>query len=329
MAPRYFTVRERKDRSGWQVDIKKSFAGKRLRLNASSEPDAWAVGRDAIEKIRARGIEGLKEKEAGATLKSAYEIYERTHREKSKSHRDKVAKTGSILCARFTYLAVPPTDLLKWTQTIPGTETTKCMHVRYMKMFFRWVYRMGYLERDPSQGIPTPKAAVGRNIMTPDQMRTVLAVPMDDWLLASILLAGFAGLRTAEINRMHWEDIDTKTGQIHVRPGVMKDSGGYDQRIVDFTKPLTRRKDALKGSGKLVPFSVETFHERRTVVAKAIGLAAWPDNCLRHSFATYHLGMTGNPGTTAYQMGHTSPAMVQKVYAVPARRADWKAWWKL
>jgi hypothetical protein len=36
-----------------------------------------------------------------------------------------------------------------------------------------------------------------------------------------------------------------------------------------------------------------------------------------------------NAGKTAYQMGHTNPAMVQRVYAVPARKADGAAWWAI
>jgi integrase len=58
-------------------------------------------------------------------------------------------------------------------------------------------------------------------------------------------------------------------------------------------------------------------------------LAEWPDNSLRHSFATYHLGRAKNAGLTAYQMGHTSSAMVQRVYSVPAAMADWQAWWNI
>jgi hypothetical protein len=32
---------------------------------------------------------------------------------------------------------------------------------------------------------------------------------------------------------------------------------------------------------------------------------------------------------TAFQMGHTNPSMVLKVYAVPARKANGAAWWAL
>jgi integrase len=109
----------------------------------------------------------------------------------------------------------------------------------------------------------------------------------------------------------------------------MKDSGGFDQRIVDFTEPLRRRRSWLaKQKGKIIPVASETLHTHRRRACAPV-LTEWPDNCLRHSYATYHLGRCKNPGLTAYQMGHTSSAMVSRVYAVPAALADWRAWWNL
>jgi integrase len=71
---------------------------------------------------------------------------------------------------------------------------------------------------------------------------------------ALLLLGGFAGLRTEEVSRMTWDNVNTESGQIHVPPGAMKDSGGYDQRIVDFTEPLNRRKEWLaEQKGKIIP----------------------------------------------------------------------------
>jgi integrase len=152
---------------------------------------------------------------------------------------------------------------------------------------------------------------------------------MPGWLRATMLLGGFAGLRTAEMLRMNWEDIDVKTGEIEIRPGVGKDTGGFLERIVDFTDPLTRRKDQLTGKGKLVPIPKDEFHAMRRGIVAGLGWPAWPDNCLRHSFATYHLAVSKNAGVTAFQMGHTNPSMVQRVYAVPARKANGAAWWAI
>ena len=177
--------------------------------------------------------------------------------------------------------------------------------------------------------VPAPKTSPGRNILKPDQMRALLELELPDAVRAYLLLGGFAGLRTEEMLRMDWASVDCKTGQIHVAPGVMKDSGGYDQRIVDFTQPLTKRKAWLrKQSGPVIPMASETFHTHKRRACQAV-LSSWPDNALRHSFATYHLARAKNAGLTAFQLGHTSAAMVQKVYAVPAARADWKDWWAL
>jgi len=161
-------------------------------------------------------------------------------------------------------------------------------------------------------------------------MQILLRQEMPDWMLASLLLGGFAGLRTIEVQRMDWEDINTKSQQIHIRPDVIKSTTGFDQRIVDFMEPLTRRADFFQNrQGPIVPISGKYFYAtRRTLAAKA-GFERWPENALRHSFATYHLARCKSAPQTAFQMGHTNPSMVQRTYAVPAARADWEAWWAI
>jgi integrase len=86
--------------------------------------------------------------------------------------------------------------------------------------------------------------------------------------------------------------------------------------------------------GLLVPVLETDFYEERRNLVKRLrraGAVKWkvfPKNSLRHSFATYHLGKSGNPGATAFQMG-TSTTLVINTYSVPARRANWKAFWRI
>ena len=177
-------------------------------------------------------------------------------------------------------------------------------------------------------GVRAPRAKPLRNILTASQMQALLEQEMPEWVLASLLLGGFAGLRTVEVQRMNWEDIDAVSGQIHIRPEVIKSTAGFDQRIVDFTEPLTRRQNFFAGkTGRLVPEEItpRLFHYARVAAARSAGLDGWPNNALRHSFATYYLARCKSAPQTAYQMGHTNPAMVQRTYAVPAARADWEA----
>ncbi len=251
---------------------------------------------------------------------------------KSKSHADKIAATVKELSEvlKGPVARVEPLAIDRWLKTLGGSETSRAMWFRYARMFFKWCYRMRFIDRSPLDGLRPPRATPGRNILTPEQMAALLKAPMGDDVKALVLLGGFAGLRTVEVARMNWEDIDTKNKQIHVRPEVSKQHDGMLQRIVDMTEPLIKRiKFFEKKKGRIVTGSMEALYERRRKVALALGWEGWPDNALRHSFATYHLGRCGNAGLTAYQMGHTSTAMVLRVYAVPAARADWKAFWRI
>ena len=313
----------------WKVEVRAAFAGKKIRRFCGTEAEAWSVGMELVRQIRQHGICSLGKAHAGVPMKNACETFAAHQKAASRSHRDKVDQMCRMLVGAFSTVQVDPAKLSEWFNTLPGTETTRAMYYRYMRMFFRWAAKMQFLDRDPSEVIRPPKAAVGRNILAPQQMVDLLAVDTTGWMRACLLLGGFAGLRTEELMRMDWADIDVAAGEIEVRRGVMKDSGGFAERIVDFTDPLRRRIDQLTGEGKLVPVTPRDFHYTRRVIAQQLGWASWPDNCLRHSFATYHLATTKNAGKTAFQMGHTNPSMVQRVYAVPAKKADAAAWWSI
>jgi integrase len=159
---------------------------------------------------------------------------------------------------------------------------------------------------------------------------------MSDALRAWFLLGAFAGLRSIEVHRMRWEDVDPKSGQIEVRREVSKQSSGLPERIVDFTEPLARRKEFFKGKSGLIVVakSLRLYREREALIERLneAGLVPWaklPENALRHSYATYHLGRCQDAGKTAHQLGHSSTALVLKTYAVPSRKADWRAWWRI
>jgi integrase len=318
-------------RSPWKLELRASFYGKKIRRFFQSEAEAFSEGNALVATIREKGTQGLYG-EDGMSVAQALRMWSVEAEGKSKSHADKIAATVKELSEvlKGPVARVEPLAIDRWLKTLGGSETSRAMWFRYARMFFKWCYRMRFIDRSPLDGLRPPRATPGRNILTPEQMAALLKAPMGDDVKALVLLGGFAGLRTVEVARMNWEDIDTKTKQIHVRPEVSKQHDGMLQRIVDMTEPLVkRRKFFEKKTGRIVTSSVEALHERRRKVALALGWEGWPDNALRHSFATYHLGRCGNSGLTAYQMGHTSPAMVQRVYAVPAVRADWKAFWRI
>jgi integrase len=316
----------------WRVNVRESFAGQRIRRFCSTEAEAWAVGAELVRKIRAGGVDSATSNEdGGLTVARAGGMFLERVQGKSKSHREKAEKFVHRLGESFGLMSgVTAAGLERWVRNMGESPTSQATAFRYSRMFFRWAHSRDMIERDPMRGVDCPQGRPRRKILSVDEMDAFLSVPMPGWLLASIVLGGFAGLRTEEMLRMRWEDVRVDAGEIDVLPGVMKDSGGFCERIVNFTEPIQRRAGLFSGKkGMLVPKYRRLFHDARRGLARSLGWPGWPENSLRHSFATYHLAKCGNPALTAYQMGHTSSAMVQRVYAVPARRADAAAWWGL
>jgi integrase len=317
--------------SPWCCDF---FAhGKRVRRFFVAEELAWAEGAKLTAKVQEKGTQALRQPD-GLTVMGALRMFVNEADPQSDSHRQKLAIFEKAFGKAFRGPAgeIEAAALRRWIKARSTNGNTQAMYYRYCKMFFGYLFANRLIPHDPVTAVPTPKTKPGREILTPAQMTALLELEMADYLRALLLLGGFAGLRTEEVCRMRWENIDHKTKQIHVPPDAIKQAvGGFDQRIVDFTEPLTRRAKFFRGkTGNIIPVAKETLHaHRRRMAAPVLGPDGWPDNCLRHSFATYHLARCKSAPLTAFQMGHTSPAMVQRVYAVPAALADWRAWWAI
>jgi integrase len=71
------------------------------------------------------------------------------------------------------------------------------------------------------------------------------------------------------------------------------------------------------------------LHVRLTTDRERAGIANWPSNALRHSYASYHLAHFQDAPKTALQLGHTDTDMVFSYYRQRVRPAAAKAWWSI
>jgi integrase len=317
--------------SPWKVSIPKNVAGRRLRYFFQTEAMAWSEAEAIIAKLRKGGTDSLAPVD-GPTMEQAVKMFVPLYEKSSKSHREKVEKVCRWLERDFRcpIRSVSPMMMVQWFAKIPGSDTQRATVYRYVRLFFNKCVKLQLLEKSPFLAVDCPRARSRKGILNADEMRALLDAEMSDSMRASILLGGFAGLRSIEVQRMDWADIDVKAGQVYVRPEVSKPHDGMMDRIVDFTEPITRRKKFFAGKkGRIVPRSARAFYEERRRLAAKLGWDGFPENSLRHSFATYHLARCKSANLTAFQMGHSNSAMVQRVYAVPAARADEKAWWRI
>lgn len=320
----------------WKMEIPAAVAGSRIRRFFAEEATAYIEGGRLVAQIKEQGTDSLKVP-TGVSVARAVAMFNGQFSDYSKSHREKVEKVTRWIAEGFSgpLKGVTPVRCLEWFKTVKGCSTSRATIYRYARMFFNWCVKIDLLDKSPWRPVVCPDSTPKRNILTPEEMVTLLSdEAMSDHLRASILLGGFAGLRTVEILRLRWEDVEK--GQIYIGPEVAKQKKkGNRERLVDMTEPLKKRMKLFNGKrGPLVAGTEAEFYKERRALVKRLrreGAVAWktfPENSLRHSFATYHLGKSNDPGRTAYQMG-TSIQLVISTYAVPARRADWRSWWKI
>lgn len=140
-----------------------------------------------------------------------------------------------------------------------------------------------------------------------------------------LVLGAFAGVRSAEIERMSWEDIDWSSNLILIKGklvGGSKSRANNDRAIAmtanvkAWLSPFrTYKGNILKslGVGDINKDIYNAINEVTHKIQKEKPLFTWKQNANRHSFATYYLAMTGDASTTALAMGN-SPTMMLRRY---------------
>jgi integrase len=170
-------------------------------------------------------------------------------------------------------------------------------------------------------------------ILTLATYRAVLALVRAEHpeYLAVAVLAGFAGLRRAELHAQTWEDIDLKRKLLRV---TVAKKGTAAYRLVHLcpaavawlTVAQRQEKDAATG---LTPIAPAWAMDRiRTFAREAVPPLVCPENGFRHSFVSYRCAATGNVNETAQEAGN-SAAVVFKHYRELVAKEEGKAWFAI
>ena len=170
---------------------------------------------------------------------------------------------------------------------------------------FNFARRRGYLpkgETTEAADVETVRDHDGEIAMlTPAQLTKLLRKSKPEYQLY-FALAAFTGIRSAELLRLEWSEINFEKGHIEVKARKVKTA---TRRLVPIQPNLAKWLEPYRGSkGKL-------FKSRRTLdsairFAKRLRIP-WKANCLRHSYATYRLSIVPDAGRIALEMGN-SPA---------------------
>jgi integrase len=173
-------------------------------------------------------------------------------------------------------------------------------------------------------------------IFTPREMLFFLAVAHEN-LIPFLSIGGFAGLRSAEVERLDWSKIDLKKGYITVDAGIAKTNS---RRLVPIVPNLKQwLEPRAKEEGAVITISnVPNAIQRLVDSTRPINpndptkflapQVPWKHNALRHSFCSYRLAEQKNAAQVALEAGN-SPQMIFKHYRELVTEDEAKDWFSI
>jgi len=210
---------------------------------------------------------------------------------------------------------------------------------RVLSTFFRFGAARGYCADDPLAQVERVKVRGGDiEVFTPIEVSRLLAAASPDFL-PSLAIGAFAGLRSAEIERLEWSDIDLTAKHIVISAGRSKTAS---RRVVPVSDNLAEWLRPYVGrEGKVWRGSSDMFYREQEATAAATAVEAdeekgikaqkpvhWKANGLRHSYASYRFALLQDAGRLAGEMGN-SPAMIFRHYRELVKPAEAERWFSL
>ena len=207
--------------------------------------------------------------------------------------------------------------------------------------FFKFCKERGWLPRD-HEGIElVPKfkeKPTDITIYSPWEVTQFLNHSRPE-MVPFLAIGAFAGLRSAEIERLDWSEVHLADKFIEIKAAKAKTAS---RRIVPITGNLAKwLKDHAKDEGRIVPFDnvnkqigwlVEDTNQALKEAAEKDGKdpekakkVKWKKNALRHSFISYRVAETQDVAKVALEAGN-SPQIIFQHYRELVQPKEAKAW---
>ncbi|MDV6277345.1 tyrosine-type recombinase/integrase [Rhodococcus erythropolis] len=222
-------------------------------------------------------------------------------------------------------LSATPENLDRWQLSLRVCASSVQTYSSHVRAFYEWAHDSELIAENPAKNLVMPKIArrVPRPIPEKDLELALIASRHDHQLFTWLLLAGYCGLRAAEIARIARGDVrtDGEGGAFLTVHG----KGGSD-RVVRVSPEVFKELDTYlhrqglifrRANGKPVIPNVVT--QVASAHMKGIGLP-YTLHTLRHRFATSLCDLGADIRDVQAALGHTDLATTSIYVAHSVRR---------
>ena len=221
-------------------------------------------------------------------------------------------------------------DIVAWLPTVSKAKGSQAAAARAARALWRWsaIQDPALVGVNVCTDLPTSSstnhgdapflapAIVGRILETAGPYRSALA------------LLFFAGIRPDEMAgkgkpRLAWSAVDPVARLIRISGDIAKTTKpriieGLPETVWSWIEPGEPTDPISRGLTR------EALLRAKTIVAD------WPHDATRHTFATYALAFTADPGRVSVWLGHEgNPALLHRTYRGLATKAVAEQFWAL
>ncbi|MEX2578955.1 MAG: tyrosine-type recombinase/integrase [Verrucomicrobiales bacterium] len=233
-------------------------------------------------------------------------------------------------------------EITEWIRGLNQSATSQNNYLRLIRVLFSEAVKGKYLDENPARHVTESKAAQTEvGTLTPEELAAVFEKAPEE-LIPVIAIGAFAGIRREEIKKLDWSDVDLTHNTIRVRPAKAKSARNrlvpIEPNLAEWLRPRAQAEGrvwceggdkkftlAMRAAGFGVP-GTESEKEKK---------AGWkfrrpyPENGLRHSYATYWLAEHQDSGALSLNLGHTNSRIVFDHYRAPMAAERAKAYWSI
>jgi integrase len=216
-------------------------------------------------------------------------------------------------------------EIDNWLRSLPVAPLTRNHYRMAVVLALNYAVRHGYATANPATGAAKAKVvSEAPGILSVNEAARLLEAATPD-VLPYIVIGLFAGLRRAEIQRLDWSEVDFESGLIEVKAEKSKTAQRRHVQIQPNLREWLLPLRELKGNVTPECGFRESFERAR----EAAQIAEWPENALRHSFASYHLAQFKNAAATALELGHHDSRITFAHYRELVKPKEAERYWNI
>jgi integrase len=222
-------------------------------------------------------------------------------------------------------------DVLKiedWFAGRKEAHSTMASNIGRLSALFGFAERRGWIAKNPCKQLE--RIRIDRKapkILSPVQARVIMTnvQRLKPHEMAFFALAVFAGVRPEELERITWSAINLDDGIVTIDAAASK---VRRRRIMDLEPNALAWLRLAHASDARLPVGRMTRRRYLDYAERWLGFETWPQDCLRHTAASFLLAKHRNAPLVANRLGN-SPSILLRHYQELVTSEDCLAFWSI